>query len=56
MAGMIHRIQIIARQLRVLGNKDVREHGDYVPEHQISPHGFFTLPLTKVRHYEGGDG
>ncbi len=39
-----------------MGNKDVCEHGDNVPEHQVGPEAFFALPLTQIRHHDGGEG
>lgn len=38
-----------------MGNKDVRKHGHYVPEHQVGPETFFALPLAEICHHEGGD-
>lgn len=37
-------------------NKDVRKHGDYLPERQVGPDSLFAPPLIEVRHDECGDG
>jgi len=39
-----------------VGHEDVRQHGDYVPEHQVGPDTFFAPSLIEIGHHEGGDG
>jgi hypothetical protein len=38
------------------GMKTFASIGDFIPEQQVRPDTFFALPLTEIRHHEGGDG